>query len=122
MAGKRIRLMLVSRTSLLLHRSLAMVVMFFLACSIPASVQAQNLFAPVRQVNDRIITNFDVEQRMSFMTILNAGAADMRAEALTRLTQEAVQRDFARRLNLRVDRDELAEGMSEFRSACGFEC
>lgn len=114
MAGKRIRLMLVSRTSLLLHRSLAMVVMFFLACSIPASVQAQNLFAPVRQVNDRIITNFDVEQRMSFMTILNAGAADMRAEALTRLTQEAVQRDFARRLNLRVDRDELAEGMSEF--------
>lgn len=85
-----------------------------LGCSIPASVQAQNLFAPVRQVNDRIITNFDVEQRMSFMTILNAGAADMRAEALTRLTQEAVQRDFARRLNLRVDRDELAEGMSEF--------
>lgn len=78
--------------------------------------QAQNLFSPARQVNDRVITNYDVEQRIAFMTLLNAGAADMRAEALSRLTEEAVQREQARRLNLRVDADELAEGMAEFAS------
>lgn len=78
------------------------------------AAQAQNPFAPARQVNDRVITNYDVEQRILFMEVLNSGARDMREEALRRLTEEAVQRDHARRKNLRVDQDELREGMSEF--------
>ncbi len=76
--------------------------------------EAQGLFSPARKVNDRVITNFDVEQRIAFMEALNVGAADMREEAITRLTEEAVQRDYARRHNIRIDMDELADGMSEF--------
>lgn len=91
-------------------------VALFLASSMVTSLplQAQNPFSPARKVNDRVISNYDVQQRMIFLEVLNAGAEDMRDEALRRLTEEAVQRDAARRLNLRVNRDELAEGMAEF--------
>ena len=75
---------------------------------------AQNLFAPVRKVNDRIITQYDISQRVLFMEALNAGAADMEREALERLTEEAVQMDFAQRLSLRVTVDEVQEGLDEF--------
>ncbi len=78
------------------------------------AAKAQGLFSPVRKVNDRIITNYDVAQRITFLELMNVGAADMRREALDRLTEEAVQMDTARRMDIRVTRDELAEGMSEF--------
>ncbi|MBR3369864.1 MAG: peptidylprolyl isomerase [Rhodobacteraceae bacterium] len=76
--------------------------------------QAQGMFAPARKVNDRIITNYDVSQRMAFLDLLNAGAVDMRQEALTRLTEEAVQQDYAHRRGIRVTSDDVAEGMAEF--------
>lgn len=80
------------------------------------ALSAQTLLSPVRRVNDRVITAYDLDQRMRFMEALNAGGADMRAEALQRLTEEAVQRDYAQRRNLRANRDEIREGMAEFAS------
>ncbi len=77
-------------------------------------LQAQSLFSAARKVNDRVITNYDIEQRARFMEALNTGGADMREDVLRRLTEEAVQRDFARRRNLRVDSDEINEGIAEF--------
>lgn len=99
--------------SLLLQLAIGLVVLGGIA-SAPLPAVAQGLFAPARKVNDRIITNYQVDQRIRFLEVLNAGAADMRAEALDRLTEEAVQRDYARRNNIRVNRDELAEGVAEF--------
>ncbi|MDD7971264.1 peptidylprolyl isomerase [Roseinatronobacter alkalisoli] len=78
------------------------------------AAQAQGMFAPARKVNDRIITNYDVSQRIAFLELLNVGAADMRQEALSRLTEEAVQMDYARRKGLRVTSDEVSEGVAEF--------
>lgn len=80
------------------------------------AAQAQGMFAPARKVNDRIITNYDVAQRVAFLELLNTGASDMRQEALTRLTEEAVQQDYARRQGIRVTSDEVADGMAEFAS------
>lgn len=77
---------------------------------------AQSPFSPARKVNDRVITNYDVEQRMRFLEALNAGGADMRGEALNRLTEEAVQRDLAARRGVRVDRDQIRDGVAEFAS------
>lgn len=75
---------------------------------------AQGLFSPVRKVNDRLITEYDVAQRITFMELLNFGTADMRREAIERLTEEAVQADVARRMDIRVNRDQLVDGMAEF--------
>jgi peptidyl-prolyl cis-trans isomerase SurA len=113
--------MLVLRTSLLMRLGVALMVsLLFWAVSAPLA-QAQNPFSPVRKVNDRIITNFDIDQRISFLALLNASAPDLREEALLRLTQEAVQRDQARRLNIRVDSDEIADGIAEFASRANLD-
>ena len=82
---------------------------------------AQNMFAPALYVNDRVITNFDISQRMRFLEVLNAGGADPRAEATRRLTEEAVQAFHARRAGVRVARDELAEGLAEFAARADME-
>lgn len=87
-----------------------------LMTGVVSSADAQGMFSTVRKVNDQVITGYDVEQRILFMELLNVGAADMRAEAIARLTDEAVQRDAARRLSLRVTRDEVLEGITEFAS------
>ena len=80
----------------------------------PATVQAQNLFAPALHVNDQVITNFDISQRMRFLEVLNIGASDMRAEVERRLIEETVQRFHAQRNGVRIAPDELAEGLAEF--------
>ena len=100
--------------SLLLSFALGLAVLAPL--TLAGAAQAQGMFAPARKVNDRIITNYQLDQRIRFLEVLNAGAADMRAEALERLTEEAVQRDYARRVNVRINRDELNEGLAEFAS------
>lgn len=79
-------------------------------------VLAQGSFSPARKVGDRIITEYDVAQRITFLEFLNAGAADIRDEALTRLTEETVQRAYALRKGVRITPSEIAEGMAEFAS------
>jgi len=86
-----------------------------------APVLADNPFAPARKVGDRIITEYDVSQRILFLELLNVGAEDMREEALTRLTEEAVQRDFAKRKKVALTTDELTEGMAEFADRANLE-
>jgi peptidyl-prolyl cis-trans isomerase SurA len=82
---------------------------------------ATNPFEPARKVGDRIITEYDVSQRITFLELLNAGATDMREEALARLTEEAVQRTHAQRLGIRITPEELADGMAEFASRADLE-
>lgn len=82
--------------------------------AIASTATAQGMFSPALHVNDRVITRYDVEQRMRFLEILNVSAPDLEQEALDRLTEEAVQMFHARRLGVRVDPDDLAEGMAEF--------
>jgi peptidyl-prolyl cis-trans isomerase SurA len=82
---------------------------------------AQNMFAPVRKVGDRIITEYDVSQRIAFLELLNAVEAEPRIDAINRLTEEAVQRSYARRLGVRVTPTEIAEGMAEFAGRANLE-
>lgn len=77
---------------------------------------AQGLFAPVLQVNDRLISEYEVRQRMRFLQVLDVGVDDLREEAILRLTEEAVQMFHARRQGVRLTDDELAEGLAEFAS------
>lgn len=87
----------------------------------PVPGMAQNMFAPALHVNDRVITNFDIAQRMRLLEVLNVGAEDLREEAIRRLTEEAVQAFHARRAGVRIARDELAEGVAEFAARADME-
>lgn len=109
-------------TSSLRAHFLGMVLVILAVVQLAAGpATATNPFAPARKVGDRVITEYDVSQRITFLELLNAGAPDMREEALTRLTEEAVQRAYARRLDVRVTPEELAEGMAEFASRANLE-
>lgn len=79
----------------------------------PLVVQAQNLFAPVMQVNERVITEFEVQQRMMFYTLLNA-PGDPRKTAMERLIEEKLQLTAADQMGLTVTPEQLTTGETEF--------
>ncbi len=83
-----------------------------LILTVPVSAQS-DLFAPVARVNDRVITQYELNQRILFFQILNA-PGDLRQEALERLVQERVQLDAAERLGVEVTPEALEAGLTEF--------
>lgn len=104
------------QTSAFSRFALSLGIVLGLVCAGVPMAQAQSPFSPARKVNDRVISHYDVQQRMRFLEVLNSGAADLRADALQRLTEEAVQRNYAQRRGVRVNRDEINEGIAEFAS------
>ncbi|WP_424940135.1 peptidylprolyl isomerase [Aliiroseovarius sp. S253] len=75
--------------------------------------EAQNLFAPVKKVNDRVITAYELSQRMAFLTILRA-PGNLRELAMKQLTDEALQRQAAETAGIAINAEEVLAGMSEF--------
>lgn len=78
-----------------------------------APAQAQNLFAPVKKVNDRVITAYELSQRMAFLTVLRA-PGNIRELAEKQLTDEALQRQAAKAAGVGVTAEEVLAGMEEF--------
>lgn len=79
----------------------------------PTLAQAQNLFAPVKKVNDRVITAYELSQRMAFLTVLRA-PGNIRELAEKQLTDEALQRQAAKAAGVGVTAEEVLAGMEEF--------
>lgn len=75
--------------------------------------QAQNLFAPVKKINDRVITAYELSQRMAFLTVLRA-PGNIRELALDQLTNEALQRQAAEIADVNPSAEEILAGMTEF--------
>jgi peptidyl-prolyl cis-trans isomerase SurA len=78
----------------------------------PVAAQ-QNLFAPRVIVNDRVITNFEIQQRRSFLALLGA-PGDLDAEAEARLIEERLQIDVAERMGIEPTAEQISAGMTEF--------
>ncbi|WP_114965206.1 peptidylprolyl isomerase [Alkalilacustris brevis] len=81
------------------------------APALPAS--AQNPFEPRLIINDRAITQFEVEQRALFLSLFNT-PGDLEEEALNRLTEERLQLMAAERMGIQPTAEQVAEGMAEF--------
>ncbi|MCP5038007.1 MAG: hypothetical protein GY945_10450 [Rhodobacteraceae bacterium] len=90
------------------------------ACLSPGSLQAQNLFAPVAKVNDRVITAYELSQRMAFLRLLRA-PGDVREMATKQLVEERLQLSAAENLGVAIDEEKLQEGMSEFAGRANME-
>lgn len=87
------------------------------AVAAPAgTVLAQgNPYAAALYVNDRAITNFELEQRLRFLTLLRA-PGDLRKEAEKALIEDRLRVDAARQMGIRVGPDQIRAGMEEFAS------
>ena len=90
----------------------AMILTFLAMMASPLAAQ-QNLFAPVARVNDRVITQFELDQRILFFEVLRA-PGNIKEQALERLIEERLQQDAAAALGVTADESQVTAGMEEF--------
>ncbi|WP_305968441.1 MULTISPECIES: peptidylprolyl isomerase [unclassified Mameliella] len=88
----------------------------FLALAIataPAPLAAQNLFAPAIQVNDSIITNYELQQRRRMLQVLSA-PGDLTQLAREQLVDDRLRLQAASDNGIRPTDQEVLDGMAEF--------
>lgn len=78
-----------------------------------APVLAQDLFAPRVYVNDRAVTEYEVQQRALFLRVLRA-PGNPEEEALKALIEDRLRQTEAERLGLELTEKELTDGLAEF--------
>ncbi|MEM9709113.1 MAG: peptidylprolyl isomerase [Pseudomonadota bacterium] len=99
-------------TARILRRGAAFCVLLL---ALAGSAIAQGLFAPIVIVNDRLVTRYQVDQRVDFLSLL--GLQENRREvALAQLTNEAIQLNAAEAAGVLPDEEAVAAGQSEFAS------
>ena len=97
-------------TRLLTLLTLAMTLVFGAQ---PGLAQSGGSFAPVVTVNGLGITDYEINQRMRFMQLLNA-AGTTRQEAEEALIQDRLRVSSSHQIGLKLDEAALQRGMSEF--------
>lgn len=70
-------------------------------------------FSPVLKVNDSVITGYEMEQRIRFLTLLRF-PGDIPAEAEKGLVEDRLRLATARSIGLRLTDDQVKAGMAEF--------
>lgn len=88
-------------------------------CSVPAlwgagaMAQQGSPFAPVMKVNESVITQFELDQRMRFLTLLRI-PGDPVENAMKALINDRLAAFEARRAGLKLTAEQVGSGMSEF--------
>jgi hypothetical protein len=77
--------------------------------------QAQGTFAVAARVNDDIVTNYEIQQRRRFLSLLNA-PGDVVAQARETLINERLQVQAARRFGVLATAEEIEDGVTAFAS------
>jgi peptidyl-prolyl cis-trans isomerase SurA len=89
---------------------------FALASSLvlaPGLVTAQGLFSPAYIVNDKVVTNYEIDQRAKLLALLRA-PGDPVELARKQLVEERLKIEAAQALGLTPKQDEIEAGMAEF--------
>jgi len=86
---------------------------FGLIAALAAPVAAQNMFAPVATINDSVVTEFEVQQRVRFLQILNARGATRKA-AIESLIDERLRGEAIREAGMVLSDEGMNEALEEF--------
>jgi peptidyl-prolyl cis-trans isomerase SurA len=86
---------------------------FGVIATLAAPVAAQNMFAPVATVNDSVVTEFEVQQRVRFLQILNARGATRKA-AIQSLIDERLRGEAIREAGMTLSDEGMNEALEEF--------
>ncbi len=76
-------------------------------------VAAQSPFSAAITINDSVVTNYEIDQRVRFLEVLNA-PGDLTQLARDALVNERLQQGEARRLGLSAGAEQIEAGMTEF--------
>ncbi|MCU0827091.1 MAG: peptidylprolyl isomerase [Tabrizicola sp.] len=74
---------------------------------------AQDMFTPRMYVNDRVITQYEVMQRVEFLKVLRS-PGNLEEEALKALIEDRLRQTESERLGLTLTDEEVLQGMEEF--------
>ena len=92
---------------------LTRLVAVFLLMLSAAQVAAQSPFTPVARVNDSIVTQWELDQRIRLLTALRA-PGELRAQALERLIDDRLQAQAAELVGIEVSEEDVRQGLAEF--------
>ncbi len=81
----------------------------------PVPSAAQSPFSVAARVNDDIVTNYEIQQRRRFLSLLNA-PANVVAQARDTLVNERLQAQAARRFGVLATAEEIEDGVAAFAS------
>lgn len=79
----------------------------------PVAASAQSLFSTAITVNDTIITNYELDQRVRFLTLLRA-PGDLAVEARQALIDDRLRLSATRAAGINPTPEEVQDGMEEF--------
>lgn len=82
------------------------------------SAHAANPFAPAITVNNGVITQYDIEQRMKLLEALGANV-DLRKLAVQQLTEDRVKKQAAKEMDIELPEGAIEQGIDEFASGRG---
>lgn len=74
---------------------------------------ADGLFAPKVVINGQVVTNYEFEQRVKFLSVLRV-PGDPEKEALKGLTTDRLSQQEAKRQEIKLTKEQIDQGMSEF--------
>lgn len=106
--------MILSRIMTRVAARLTAIMVLALAPLAPAQAQPDG-FAPAAFVNGRVISQYELRQRVLFLTLLHQ-PGDIETMAMSSLIDDALRRDAAKKLDLKATTDDVKAGMAEFAS------
>jgi len=96
-------------------RALALIIALATPLLGAAPIQAQNLFAPRVYVNDRAITEFEVQQRLQMLRLFQS-PGDLEQESVKALIEDRLRMSAAKAMKITATPDQIKAGMEEFAS------
>ncbi len=84
-----------------------------LGFALAAPAFAQGAFSPAIQVNDAVVTSFELDQRIKFLTLLQF-PGDIVAEAEKGLIEDRLRMKAAKNMTITVSAEQINAGMAEF--------
>ncbi|WP_198666038.1 peptidylprolyl isomerase [Tropicimonas sp. IMCC34043] len=101
-----------------MRQSLGTVVLLVLGAVLnvaPALAQQGSPFVPVVIVNDRPITEYELEQRILMLQLFRT-PGDLKKQAMDGLIDDRLRRQAAESMSIEMTEEQLTEGMTEFAS------
>lgn len=96
-----------------MRRLIPLLAALALLAVVPAPALAQNPLAVVAEVDDRIVTRHELQQRALLLELFNT-PGDLQAQALETLIDERLQLAEARRMGIRLAPADIRAGLEEF--------
>jgi len=96
----------------LLGKRLLLLAALIFGLAMPAT--AQGSFSIAYRVNEAVITNYDIDQRVRLMRALGANSANMRQEAVDALIDDRLKQETANTFGINIDRAALDLAIEDY--------